>query len=238
MKEIFSIKRLTVADLRAGGAELIGTMLLVFIGAGAIVTTKSINPDLTLTKLLVIGLAFGITVSVVVAGLGSISGAHINPAVTISAWITKKIGLTRGLVYLVAQVAGGIIGTFLIVILVPVDGGDLGATTLGRGMGVGGGYLAEVILTFILVLVIFGTAMNRGGPLPVAPLVIGLTITADHLVGLPLTGISLNPARSLGPAIFSSEWTHHWIYWAGPITGGLIAAVIYEKLLVGSPTEE
>ena len=123
MKEIFSIKRLTAADLRAGGAELIGTMLLVFIGAGAIVTTRSINPDLTLTKLLVIGLAFGITVTIVVAGLGSISGAHINPAVTISAWVTKKIGLARGLVYLVAQVFGDVGGALTAWWEVRGDGG-------------------------------------------------------------------------------------------------------------------
>ena len=186
--------------------------------------------ELTADRLLTIALAFGFIVAVVVAATGRLSGAHINPAVTCAALITGHISPIRGLLYFGGQLGGAAIGSLLIVAVVPGDGGSLGATSLGSNVGSGAGLLTEIILTFALVFVIFGTAVDPKGPNSLAPVLIGLTVAVDIMIGGPLTGASMNPARSFGPALVAVEWADHWIYWAGPIVGGTIAALVYQHV--------
>ena len=168
--------------------------------------------------------------AVVVAATGRLSGAHINPAVTFAALITGRIKPIRGLLYIGGQLGGAAIGALLIVAVVPGGGGSLGATSLGSNVGSGAGLLTEIILTFALVFVIFGTAVDPKGPNSLAPVVIGLTVAVDIMIGGPLTGASMNPARSFGPALVVVEWADHWIYWVGPIVGGTIAALFYQHV--------
>lgn len=221
----------TLDDLRATSAEFLGTGLLVFFGSGTVVVTGTLGEgDLTPDRLLTIALAFGFIVAAVVAATGRISGAHINPAVTSAAPITGHIRPVRGLLYIGGQLAGAVGGALLIVAVVPGDGGTLGATSLGLDVGPGAGLLTETILTFALVFVIFGTAVDPKGPNSLAPLLIGLTVAVDIMIGGPLTGASMNPARSFGPALVAGEWPAHWIYWIGPIVGGSLAALVYQHL--------
>ena len=170
---------------------------------------------------------------------GHISGGHINPAVTIAAFVTRKISLLKGSLYVIAQVSGAICGAFLLKAVIPdnLEGG-LGAHALGNVDEAAIGFLVEVILTFFLVFVIFATAMDKRGPGNVAPFAIGMTVILDHFIGVPLTGASMNPARTLGPAWAAGQWADHWLYWAGPIAGGIIAALVYETIFAKREAEE
>ena len=162
--------------------------------------------ELTTDRLLTIALAFGFIVAVVVAAAGRHSGAHINPAVTFAALITGHIRPIRGLLYIGGQLGGAAIGALLIVVVVPGDGGSLGATGLAPNVGSGAAVLTEIILTFALAFVIFGTAVDPKGPNALAPVFIGLTVAAGVMIGGPLTGASMNPARSFGPSLVAAEW--------------------------------
>ncbi len=174
-------------------------------------------------------LAHGLAIALLVAATANISGGHINPAVTFGAWITGKISLTKGLMYVLAQLIGAVIGAFLLAAVIPEGAqGNLGAHGLGAGISVGGGLLAEIILTFVLVFVVFATAIDPKGLGSIAPIAIGLAVLVDHLLGVPVTGAGMNPARSFGPALVAGAWENHWIFWAGPLIGGAIAALIYE----------
>ena len=186
--------------------------------------------ELTPARLLTIALAFGFAVAVVVAAMGRLSGAHINPAVTVAVLITGHVSPMRGLLYIEGQLGGAAIGALLIVAVVPGDGGSLGATSLGADVSSGAGLLAESILTFALVFVIFGTAVDPKGPTSLAPIAIGLTVAVDIMIGGPLTGGSMNPARSFGSALVAVEWADHWLYWVGPLIGGVLAALVYHRV--------
>ncbi len=164
-----------------------------------------------------------------VAATANISGGHINPAVTFGAFITGKISLIKGAMYVVAQLVGAIVGALLLTAIIPADAqGNLGAHGLGSGITVEGGLIAEIILTFALVFVVFATAMDPKGLAQLAPLAIGFVIVVDHLFGVPVTGAGMNPARSFGPALVGGAWDNHWIYWVGPLIGGALAALVYQ----------
>ncbi|MBF8267809.1 MAG: hypothetical protein HW388_1317, partial [Dehalococcoidia bacterium] len=162
-----------------------------------------------------------------------ISGGHINPAVTFAAVLTRKMGVTKGGMYVVGQLSGAIVGAFLLKAVIPdaLEGG-LGSHALGPGITAGAGLVVEMVLTFLLVFVVFATAMDPKGPGHLAPLAIGLAVLVDHLVGVPLTGASMNPARTLGPAWAAGAWADHWVYWVGPLAGGAIAALVYERVFL------
>ena len=218
---------------RAAFAEYVATFLFVFIGAGSVVTTGMIAGDaMTPARLTAIALAHGLGIAVLVAAIARFSGGHINPAVTIAAAVSGKISITKGGMYIFMQVAGAISGAFLLKTVIPdVQEGGLGAHALGAVENEAMGYLVEVILTFFLVMVIFAVAIDPRGPgLPLAPFAIGLVVMLDNFVGVPLTGASMNPARTLGPAWAAGEWGAHWVYWLGPISGGLLAAVVYQGI--------
>jgi aquaporin TIP len=174
-------------------------------------------------------LAHGLAITLLVAATANISGGHINPAVTFGAWITGKISLIKGLMYVLAQLIGAVIGALLLTAVTPEGAqGNLGSHGLGAGISVGGGLLAEIILTFVLVFVVFATAIDPKGLGSLAPIAIGLAVLVDHLLGVPVTGAGMNPARSFGPAVVAGAWENHWIFWAGPLIGAAIAALVYE----------
>ena len=204
-------------------AELLGTFALVAIGPGAAMVAAKTGafgvPG--------IALAFGLIVTVVVAATGHLSGAHINPAVTIGFWSVRRFPSRDVLPYVVSQCVGAIAAsTALAWILGPV--GNFGATvpalTVGRSFAVEAGYSA------ILAFVIMAVATDERTPTAVAPFAIGATVFAGALVTGPLSGGSFNPARSLGPAVVGGVWTSHWLYWLAPMIGMVVAMRGYELL--------
>ncbi|MBI1884824.1 MAG: MIP family channel protein [Chloroflexi bacterium] len=218
---------------RAVAAELVATALFVFVGAGAVVTVTGVlgkSPSDDAAALVVIALAHGFAIAVLVAALATISGGHINPAVTFAATITGRIKLTTGVLYVTAQLAGAVLGASLLKAVFANDvEGNLGAHSLNLDAlaSTEMGCLLEIILTFVLVFVVFATAIDARGYGGIAPLAIGLTVMIDHFIGVPLTGASMNPARSFGPAAIANVWDDHWVYWAGPLVGGGLAGLVY-----------
>jgi MIP family channel proteins len=212
-------------------AEFIGVMVFVFIGAGAS-TLASANGAGTLGVAAAHGLALGILIST----FGHISGGHFNPAVTVGAWVTGKIDSVRAPLYVVAQLLGAAAGAGLLRLALSEKiwkPTELGATLINPAAKQVGftqpkALLLEAIMTFALVLVVFGTAIDpRGVFKSIAGFGIGLIVAADILVGGVLTGASMNPARSFGPALLTWTWTDFWIYILGPLAGAVIAAEVY-----------
>ena len=220
-------------------AELIATLLFVFVGVGSVIVVG--GPFTDSGAVVVIALAHGLVIALLVAAIARISGGHINPAVTFGAVITGRMKLSTGILYVAAQLAGAVIGVLLLeAALVGEVEGNLGAHTLNLNVldGKGAGVLVEAVLTFILVFAVFATAIDRRGMANLAPIAIGLAVLVDHLVGLRLTGASMNPARSFGPARVADTWTDHWVYWVGPLTGGGLAAFFYYFTFMWGREEE
>lgn len=219
-------------SLRKCIAEFIGTFGIVFFGCGSVVLA---GDELGLVG---ISLAFGLIVGTMVAALGHISGAHINPAVTSMLLVTGRIKLPMAAAYVGAQMLGGIVGALVLEgVADPVkwEAAAGATTTLAEGVNVWQGLVVEICMTFFLVLVIFGSAIDpRGSKL--GPAAIGAVVTLDILVGGPLTGASMNPARTFGPALISGTWDHHWVYWAGPLLGAVAAAFVYGKMVIPPDT--
>ncbi len=216
-------------DCREFAAEFIATMIFVFIGAGSVVVTGTMIGDgITPASLVAISLAHGMTITVLIAATSHISGGHINPAVTFAVWLVGQMDTAKGVMYVIAQLAGAVVGAYLIVAVIPdAAEGNLGAHGLGIGVSATGGLLAEIVLTFILVFVVFAVAIDPRGPQYLAPIAIGLAVFVDHLFGVTITGASMNPARSFGPALVAWDWGNHWIYWVGPGVGAALAALGY-----------
>lgn len=233
---------------RAAAAELIGTGMFVFLGAGSVVAARAtLGGGSATTFVIAVAIAHGLGILIAVSATANISGGHINPAVTFAAAMTGKIKVSTGVLYVAAQLIGAVLGVLLLKTIVagPMEMG-LGAHGLnvfdpqvGGGIlddqiadGAGAGLLLEMALTFALVFVVFATAMDPKGPRHLAPVAIGLVIMLDHFVGIPMTGASMNPARSFGPAVVANVWTDHWVFWLGPIIGGAIAAFVYENVFM------
>ena len=219
---------------RATMAEFVAVLLLVFLGPGAAVAALSVSEGtLDAAGIVAIATAFGLAISLLVAATANISGGHINPAVTFGIVITGKISLMRGGMYWVGQLLGAIIGALLLLATIPeAMRWNLGANALAPGVSAMSGLLLEIVITFALVFVVFATAIDSKGPGHLAPLAIGATILAGHLVAVPFTGTSMNPARSFGPAVVAGFWSYHWIFWVGPLIGGGLAALVYEYIFL------
>ncbi len=220
-------------------AELLGTMILVFIGCGsAVIAGGNVG-------FLGISFAFGLTVLALVYAIGPISGCHINPAITIAMLVSKKIKQSDAIMYIIYQSIGAIIGAL---ILFSIVNGHAGYDLESVGLGQNGydtaspdnyplisAFIAEVVLTFIFLLVVLG-ATSKKSENSFAGVAIGLTLTFVHIVGIPITGTSVNPARSLGPAlVMAMENTlaleQLWMFWLAPIIGAVIAAVVWKYVL-------
>lgn len=223
-------------------AEFVGAFTLIFVGAGSIIASNSAGGA---GGLVGIALAYGLAIAVMVSALGHVSGAHFNPAVTAGVWIAQRISSGDAVKYILAQLVGGAAGAGLLRAALPRSFWD-GAVALGTpapgGVSNGQAVLIEAILTFFLVWVVFATAIDPDGAFgKIAGLAIGFTILLDTLMGFPFTGAAMNPARHFGPALVfnngqfwkASAW---WAYWIGPIAGGIVAAALYDGMLLRKPT--
>ena len=223
-------------------AEFIGTAWLVFGGCGAAVLSAAF-PALGI-GFLGVSLAFGLTVLTMAYAIGHISGCHLNPAVSIGLWTGKRFPAADLFPYIVAQVIGGIVGAGILLIIANGNPGfqiTNGFAANGYAEHSPGNYsllsclVAEIVLTFMFLLIILGATDGRA-PKGFAPIAIGLGLTLIHLIGIPVTNLSVNPTRSTGPAIFAGGWAlaQLWLFWVAPIIGGALAGFAYSWLAVGS----
>jgi aquaporin TIP len=217
-----------------GLSEFVGAFTLIFVGAGSIIAANYAGGGVSGAGLVTIAIAHGLAIATMVTAIGHISGGHLNPAVTIAAFVTRKITAGDAGGYIVAQIAGAIAAAGLLRAAVDEavwEAVDLGTPLLGDGVSAGQGVLIEAVLTFFLVWVVFATAIDpRGAFGKVAGLAIGFVILMDIMMGGPFTGAAMNPARAFGPALAGGVWDDHWVYWLGPVAGGVIAAVLYDAL--------
>lgn len=218
--------------LKAGLAEFIGTFALIFIGVLAISGASIVGAPDGITNLASIALAHGLTIAVMVAALGAVSGGHFNPAVTFGFVTTGRMNLTTGVVYWIAQLLGASVAGFLLTGLFGAVPVAAGTPDLGGSVSTSAGIIIEAITTFFLVAVIFGTAVDDRAPKSVYPLAIGLTVALDIMATGPLTGAAMNPARTFGPALASGHWSNHIVYWIGPLIGGMLGAMVQHFVLM------
>lgn len=212
-------------------AEGVGAFAFTFVGVGAIVTDELTRGSV---GLLGIALAHGLALAVMLSAVAHISGGHINPAVSLAFAVTGRISSGTAVVYILAQLAGAVAAGLLLTVIFPADlwqAARLGATVLHPDVAPGQGILIEAVLTFFLVLAVFGTTVDDRGPNQLAGYCIGTVFIFGILLGGPLTGASMNPARTFGSALVGGVWDHHFVYWIGPIVGGVAAAVLYDKFL-------
>jgi aquaporin Z len=223
-------------------AEFLGTFWLVFGGCGAAVLAAAF-PNVGI-GLLGVAFAFGLTVLTMAYAIGHISGCHLNPAVSVGLLVGKRFPASDLVPYVIAQVAGGLAGAgVLYVIASGKPGFDLagGFASNGYAAHSPGGYsmvaclVAEIVLTFMFLMIILGATDTRA-PQGFAPIAIGLGLTLIHLIGIPVTNLSVNPARSTGPAVFVGGWAIEqlWLFWLAPIVGAAIAGVVY-PMVAGEP---
>jgi MIP family channel proteins len=225
--------------LKASVAELIATMLFVMVAVGAVAVAAAGG------SVVGIALAFGFTIALLVAGIGGISGGHINPAVTFAMIITGQINVTRGVMFIVAQLIGACIGALILrafivdSVLEAIPGGGGDALNTDVITDAWKGMFLEAMGTFVLVWTVFAVAVNpRLSSGNAAPLYIGLAVVVAHLFLVPLTGTGINPARTFGPALFlpataegvPGRWDDAWIYYIGPLLGAAMASLTYYML--------
>ena len=223
-------------------AEFIGTFWLVFGGCGSAVLAAAF-PEVGI-GLLGVAFAFGLTVLTMAYAIGHISGCHLNPAVSIGLMVGKRFPASELPAYLAAQVLGGIAGAGVLYVIASGKAGfDVTAGFASNGFDAHspGGYslaaclVAEVVLTLMFLLIILG-ATDQRAPQGFAPIAIGLGLTLIHLIGIPVTNLSVNPARSTGPAVFVGGWALEqlWVFWVAPVVGAAIAGVLY-PMIAGKP---
>jgi aquaporin Z len=226
-------------------AEFLGTFWLVLGGCGSAVLAAAF-PNVGI-GLLGVSLAFGLTVLTMAYAIGPISGCHLNPAVTAGLCVAKRFPAAGVIPYMVAQVLGAIVGAAILYLIASGKAGFSlagGFAANGYGEHSPGGYslvaaiVAEGVLTFMFLIVILGSTDKRA-PLGTAPVAIGLALTLIHLISIPVTNTSVNPARSTGPAIFVGGWAlvQLWVFWLAPLVGGSLAGVVY-PFIAGEPDDE
>jgi MIP family channel proteins len=210
---------------QAALAEAIGTFIMVFTGTGAVIANQISQGAVTH---LGISLVFGAIVAAMIYSFGYISGAHFNPAVTLAFYRSGVLPKNHLLPYILAQCAGAIAASALLRLAFGPIGSLGGTYPLQNNWPQA--FVLETVLTFILMMVIFGTGLDRRAHIGFAGMAIGLTVGVEAACMGPITGASMNPARSLGPALLSGQWQHHWLYWVAPILGAQLAVLVYGQL--------
>jgi aquaporin Z len=216
--------------------EFLGTFALIFAGVGAIIQTQG-------GDLVAIGLAHGLAIGLFVAAAGHITGGVYNPALAVGLVAARRLDPVRGAVYIVAQLAGGVVAAWFLTMIYPDaarDAVNLGVPAVGEGFSTGNAFFVEIIMTFFLMFVVFGVAIDHRTGRAISGLAIGLTITMDIYAGGAVSGAIMNPARAFGPALVEGDFGDHWIWWVAPIVGAVIAALLYNDVLLKgvSPGEE
>lgn len=225
-------------------AEVIGTFYLCFAGISAILCTQSsiMSGVDSAAGLVMVALAHGLALSVAVCTFGGISGAHFNPAVTCGMLFTRRITPLLAGKYVVSQLLGAMLAALVCKSAFPaeaVNAAKLGIPLPASWAGTRTVLLIEFVCTFLLMTAIFGVAVDeRGKAVKIGGFAIGLTVTFDILAAGPITGASMNPARSFGPAFSYGYWEHHWKYWLAPIAGAVCAALLYHSILLKEGEEE
>jgi aquaporin TIP len=224
--------------IKAAIAEFISTLIFVFAGSGSGIAYNKLTgngpsspPGLIAAS---IAHAFGLFVAVAIGA--NISGGHVNPAVTFGLFVGGQINLFRGILYVIAQLLGSVVACLLLSFT--TGGLEIPAFALS-GVSVWSAFVFEIVMTFGLVYTVYATAVdpNKGEIGIIAPIAIGFIVGANILAGGAFTGASMNPAVSFGPALVSFTWTHHWVYWAGPLVGGGLAGIIYEIFFISHSHE-
>ena len=219
-------------------AEVLGTFWLTFGGCGSAVLAAGV-PDVGIGYLGV-SLAFGLTVLTMAYSIGHISGCHLNPAVSVGLMVGKRFSAGELVLYIISQVLGAVLGAgVLYVIASGMDGFSLSGGFASNGYGehspqkysMVAGFVSEVVLTFVFLMIILGSTDKRA-PAGFAPIAIGLGLTLIHLIGIPVTNLSVNPARSTGPALFVGGWAiaQLWLFWVAPIVGAALAGIVHNIL--------
>jgi MIP family channel proteins len=224
-------------------AEFVGTFSFVFIGAGA---AAVVGDGVGLPAIAAVAVAHGLTIMVFVFAYGSISGGHMNPAVTVGVLAARAMGVGEAICYIASQFIGGIAGALFLSVVLGGAGTGLGTPALAHDLALGAvsititpaeGFMIEAVLAFFLVTVVLNTAVaGRAGDL--APLAIGMTLTLNIIMGGALTGAAFNPARALGPMVATGNFREAWLYLTAPIIGAVVAAILFTGLgwLVQEPT--
>jgi MIP family channel proteins len=245
-----------IAAWRSLASEFLAVMLFVFMGTGSVLATVARTGEVDGGAVAAIGFAFGLAIATMVYATANLSGGHLNPAVSIAIAIAMKMPILQAFAYVLAQVAGALVGSGLLRAVTPEVLGQRvcwGCTTLAKNVQTtitladgtvatyewsitqAQGVFFELIMTFILVFTVFSTAGVAADAKSVgrfAPLSIGFAVLINVMAGANFTGGSLNPARSFGPAAISNVWTDHWVYWVGPISGGILAGLVYKYIFV------
>jgi aquaporin Z len=212
-------------------AELLGTFALVFIGAGSV--ASKYFPEATY-GIFGVAVAHGLVMAVMVTAMLPISGGHLNPAITLGLLAVRRTDLRSAAAYVVAQLLGAVLAAVLIKAVYPIGVVrpiSLGTPTVANTIQFHQAMILEGVMAFFLVSAVFGTVLHPAAP-RLGGLGIGLALMFDILVGGPLTGAAVNPARAFGPALISGQWVAHLVYWIGPIVGGVLAALLWEYLLL------
>jgi aquaporin Z len=231
---IYSWEESGVENARKLIVEFIGPLALVYMGAGSIIATGG-------KDLVAIALAHGLAIALLVMAAGHISGGVYNPSLTVGLMAARRLSLPLGIAYIVAQLLGAVVGAVLLKGSFSGDAIDavkLGTPLLAAGVSPAQGVLVEAILTFFLMFAVFGNAVDPRSSKAVVGIGIGLVLTMDILAGGALTGAAMNPARSFGPALVQGAWDGWWVYWVGPILGAVIAALLYNEVLLPAPERQ
>ena len=218
-------------------AEFLGTFALIFFSVGTVCADQYLrSAGQPAFGVLGVAIASGLTYAIMVSAVGHISGGHLNPAVTVGFWVTRRLNTLQALFYWIAQLLGAVAATYVLIAIVP----DTVWSSAGRGIMLLASdftrlhaMLLESVLTFFLVFVVFATYVDARGALSkMSAFAVGLTVTVGVLFGGPFTGAAMNPARAFGPALAARYWANHGVYWVGPLLGGVLAAVIYDRLFL------
>ncbi len=214
-------------------AEMIGTMVLVLMGCGSAIFNGGCG---TPAQVLMVAMAFGLSVVAMAYTIGGTSGCHINPAITLGCMLSGRMKSKEGLMYMLFQVIGALIGSTILWILTSnIDmeyATTTGANSCASGVGIAGGLIAEIVFTFVFVLVVLGTTDAKKGAGNFAGLAIGLSLVLVHIVCIPLTGTSVNPARSIGPALFAGgeALSQLWLFIVAPLIGAALSAGVWKMV--------
>lgn len=211
-------------------AEMVGTMILVLMGCGSAVFAGVAQPFASIGTLGV-AFAFGLSVLAMVYTIGKVSGCHINPAITLGVWISKRMSSKDAIMYMIFQVIGAIIGSAILYVLAKDSGSTTTLTGANGYSNAVTAFVAETVFTFIFVLVVLGVT-SKGANNQFAGIAIGLTLVLVHIVCIPVTGTSVNPARSIGPALFQGgeAISQLWLFIIAPFLGGAIASIVWKVL--------
>ena len=230
---IFSPDTKTIRAMKKYFAEMIGTMVLVLMGCGAAVFNGGCG---TVPQVLTVAFAFGLSVVAMAYAIGGVSGCHINPAITLGVWLSKRMEGKEALMYILFQVLGALIGSTILYYLTTFISMDYvtttGANAMAENVSLTGGFIAEMVFTFVFVLVVLGTTDSEKGAGKFAGLAIGLSLVLVHIVCIPITGTSVNPARSIGPAIYEGgkALSQLWIFIVAPMLGAGLAAAAWKVM--------